>query len=71
MIFLISYLRTYITPEGTRKVLGNKKGIIYKIKVWQQTTKPDELTVKERVNAAFENVKDIVGRVWVYVIYRR
>lgn len=52
-------------------MLGNKKGIIYKIKVWQQTTKPDELTVKERVNAAFENVKDIVGRVWVYVIYRR
>jgi hypothetical protein len=70
MIFFISYLRTYITPEGTRKVLGNKKGIIYKIKVGQQTTKPDELTVKEQVNT-FENVKGIVGRVWVYVIYRR
>jgi uncharacterized membrane protein YraQ (UPF0718 family) len=162
MIFFISYLRTYITPERTRKVLGNKKGIkyyflasligtvtpfcscssvpifigfveagvplgvtfsflitsplvneaavaalwatlglkatviyivsgvvlgviggyligimkleryvedfVYKIKVGQQTTKPDELTVKERVNIAFENVKDIVGRVWVYVI---
>jgi uncharacterized protein len=162
MIFFISYLRTDITPERTRKVLGNKKGIkyyffasllgtvtpfcscssvpifigfveagvplgvtfsflitsplvneaavatrwatlglkatviyivsgvvlgviggyligimkleryvedfVYKIKVGQQTTKPNELTVKERVNTAFENVKDIVGRVWVYVI---
>lgn len=25
MIFFISYLRTYITPERTRRVLGNKK----------------------------------------------
>lgn len=162
MIFFISYLRTYITPERTRKVLGNKKGIkyyflasllgtvtpfcscssvpifigfveagvplgvtfsflitsplvneaavaalwatlglkatviyvvsgvilgvlggfligflkleryvedfVYKIKVGQQTVKPEELTVKERVSIAFENVKDIVGRVWIYVI---
>jgi uncharacterized membrane protein YraQ (UPF0718 family) len=162
MIFFISYLRTYITPERTRKVLGNKKGIkyhflasllgtvtpfcscssvpifigfveagvplgitfsflitsplvneaavaalwatlglkatliyvvsgvvlgvlggyligilkleryvedfVYKIKVGQQTAKPEELMVKERVNIAFENVKDIVERVWIYVI---
>ncbi len=34
----------------------------------QQTANPEELTVKERVNTAFENVKDIVGRVWIYVI---
>ncbi|AKB50097.1 Transporter [Methanosarcina barkeri str. Wiesmoor] len=162
MIFFISYLRTYITTERTRKVLGNKKGIkyhilasllgtitpfcscssvpifigfveagiplgitfsflitsplvneaavaalwatlglkatliyivsgiilgvlggvligflkleryvedfVYKIKVGPQTAKPEELTVKERANIAFENVKDIVGRVWIYVI---
>jgi uncharacterized membrane protein YraQ (UPF0718 family) len=27
--FFISYIRTYITPERTRKVLGNKKGLRY------------------------------------------
>lgn len=26
MIFAVSYLRTYVTPEKTRKVLGGKKG---------------------------------------------
>jgi len=29
MIFAISYIRTYITPEKTRKVLGGKKGLRY------------------------------------------
>ena len=29
MIFLVSYVRTYITPEKTRKLLGGKKGIIF------------------------------------------
>lgn len=29
MIYLISYLRTYINPESTRKKLGGKKGILY------------------------------------------
>jgi uncharacterized membrane protein YraQ (UPF0718 family) len=41
MIFFVSYIRTYITPERTRK---------------------------ERAGIAFENVKNIVGRVWIYVI---
>ena len=29
MIFIVSYIRSYITPEKTRKALGGKKGIIY------------------------------------------
>ncbi len=29
MIFLVSYMRSYITPEKTRKVLGGKKGILF------------------------------------------
>jgi uncharacterized membrane protein YraQ (UPF0718 family) len=162
MIFVISYIRTYITPERTRQVLGSKKGIkyyllasligtitpfcscssvpifigfveagvplgvtfaflitsplvneaavaalwatlglkatiiyvvsgvilgvlggyligllklekyvedfVYKIKVKQQSAIGAELTVKERADCAFESVKDIVGRVWIYVI---
>jgi uncharacterized protein len=162
MIFAISYIRTYITPEKTRKVLGGKKGLryhlmasligtvspfcscssvplfigfveagvplgvtfsflitsplvneaavavlwatlgfkataiyvvsgillgvlggyligllkleryvenfVYKIKVGQQTTEHEKTRVKERAGAAFEGVKDIVGRVWIYVI---
>ena len=29
MIFAISYIRTYMTPEKTRKMLGGKKGLHY------------------------------------------
>lgn len=29
MIFAVSYIRTYVTPEKTRKVLGGKKGLQY------------------------------------------
>ncbi len=29
MIFAVSYIRTYITPKKTRKVLGGKKGLQY------------------------------------------
>jgi len=29
MIFIVSYLRTYINPETTRKKIGGKNGIIY------------------------------------------
>ena len=29
MIFAVSYLRTYINPENTRKRLGGKNGILY------------------------------------------
>jgi uncharacterized membrane protein YraQ (UPF0718 family) len=29
MIFLVSYIRSYITPEKTRKLLGGKKGILF------------------------------------------
>jgi len=29
MIFLVSYIRSYITPEKTRKLLGGKKGIFF------------------------------------------
>ena len=162
MIFAISYLRTYITPEKTRKVLGGKTGLryhliasligavspfcscssvplfigfveagiplgvtfsflitsplvneaavavlwatiglkatviyvvsgivlgvlggyvigvlkleryvedfVYKIKVGKQTNEQESLTVKERTDLALESVKDIMGRVWIYVI---
>jgi uncharacterized membrane protein YraQ (UPF0718 family) len=162
MIFLVSYLRTYITPERTRQVLGSKHGLkyyvlasligtvtpfcscssvpifigfveagvplgvtfaflitsplvneaavaalwatlglqatviyvisgvalgvlggyligllkleryvedfVYKMKVGKQSTEDQKLTIKERAEYAFESVKDIVGRVWLYVI---
>ena len=29
MIFVVSYIRTYITPEKTRQILGGKKGLHY------------------------------------------
>ena len=29
MIFFVSYIRSYITPEKTRKLLGGKKGILF------------------------------------------
>jgi uncharacterized membrane protein YraQ (UPF0718 family) len=162
MIFVVSYLRTYITPERTRQVLGSKQGLkyyflasligtvtpfcscssvpifigfveagvplgvtfaflitsplvneaavaalwatlglkatvlyvisgvalgvlggyligllklekyvedfVYKMKVGKQSTEDQKLTMKERAEYAFESVKDIVGRVWIYVI---
>ncbi|MDD4498681.1 MAG: permease [Methanosarcinaceae archaeon] len=162
MIFAISYIRTYITPEKTRKVLGGKKGLryhllasligtvspfcscssvplfigfveagvplgvtfsflitsplvneaavavlwatlgfkataiyvvsgvvlgvfggyvigvlklekyveefVYKIKVGQQAGGSGNLGSKERTSVAFEGVKEIVGKIWVYVI---
>lgn len=162
MIFVVSYLRTYITPERTRQVLGSKKGLryyflasligtvtpfcscssvpifigfveagvplgvtfaflitspllneaavaalwatlglqatviyvvsgvllgviggymigvlkleryvedfVYKMKVGKQSSEDQKLTMRERAGYAFESVKDIVGRVWLYVI---
>lgn len=162
MIFAISYIRTFVTPEKTRKVLGGKKGLhyhllasllgavtpfcscssvplfigfveagiplgvtfsflitsplvneaaiaalwatlglkatliyavsgvllgvfggyiigllkmekyvadfVYKIKVGDQNKKPEALSIKERTAIAFDNVKDIVEKVWLYVI---
>jgi uncharacterized membrane protein YraQ (UPF0718 family) len=162
MIFIVSYLRTYVTPEKTRKVLGGKKGLryhliasligavspfcscssvplfigfveagvplgvtfsflitsplvneaavavlwatlgfrataiyvvsgiilgvlggyligalkleryveefVYKIKVGQKASEPEKLTARERAVTAFEGVKEIVGKVWIYVI---
>ncbi len=162
MIFAISYIRTYITPEKTRRILGGKKGLryhlmasligtvspfcscssvplfigfveagvplgvtfsflitsplvneaavavlwatlgfkataiyvvsgivlgtlggyligllklekyvedfVYKIKVGQAASGTENLSVKERTLTAFEGVKEIVGKVWIYVI---
>jgi uncharacterized membrane protein YraQ (UPF0718 family) len=162
MIFIVSYLRTYVTPEKTRKVLGGKKGLryhliasligavspfcscssvplfigfveagvplgvtfsflitsplvneaavavlwatlgfrataiyvvsgiilgvlggyligalkleryveefVYKIKVGQKASESEKLTARERAVTAFEGVKEIVGKVWIYVI---
>jgi uncharacterized membrane protein YraQ (UPF0718 family) len=162
MIFAVSYIRTYVTPEKTRKVLGGKTGLqyyllasmlgavtpfcscssvplfigfveagiplgvtfsflitsplvneaavaalwatiglkatliyvvsgillgvfggyvigllkmekyvadfVYKIKVGNQNIKPEALSKKERAAIAFDNVKEIVEKVWLYVI---
>lgn len=162
MIFAVSYIRTYVTPEKTRKVLGGKTGLqyyllaslfgavtpfcscssvplfigfveagiplgvtfsflitsplvneaavaalwatiglkatliytvsgillgiiggyiigllkmekyvadfVYNIKVGDQNKKPEALSIKERADIAFDNVKDIVEKVWIYVI---
>ncbi len=162
MIFAVSYIRTYVTPEKTRKVLGGKKGLqyhllasmigavtpfcscssvplfigfveagiplgvtfsflitsplvneaavaalwatmglkatliytvsgillgviggyligllkmekyvadfVYKIKVGDLNKNPKDLSVKERTAAAYESVKDIVEKIWIYVI---
>jgi uncharacterized protein len=163
MIFVVSYIRTYITPEKTRQILGGKKGLqyyllasmigavtpfcscssvpifigfveagiplgvtfsflitsplvneaavaalwatiglkatliyvvsgillgifggyvigllhmekyvadfVYKIKVGDQTKKPEDLNVKERAAIAYDSVKDIVGKVWILAKY--
>lgn len=162
MIFAVSYIRTYVTPEKTRKVLGGKTGLqyhllasilgavtpfcscssvplfigfveagiplgvtfsflitsplvneaavaalwatiglkatliytisgillgiiggyiigllkmekyvadfVYNIKVGNQNKKPEALNIKERTAIAYDNVKDIVEKVWLYVI---
>lgn len=162
MIFAVSYIRTYVTPEKTRKVLGGKKGLqyhllasmmgavtpfcscssvplfigfveagiplgvtfsflitsplvneaaiaalwatmgfkatliytvsgillgviggyligllkmekyvaefVYKVKVGDLNKNARDLSVKERTAAAYESVKDIVEKVWIYVI---
>ncbi len=162
MIFVVSYIRTYVTPEKTRKLLGGKTGLqyhllaslmgavtpfcscssvplfigfveagiplgvtfsflitsplvneaavaalwatiglkatliytvsgillgviggyligrlkmekyvadfVYNIKVGDSNKSPKELSVKERSAAAYDCVKDIVERVWIYVI---
>jgi len=31
MIFIVSYIRSYVTPEKTRKLLGGHKGILYNL----------------------------------------
>jgi uncharacterized membrane protein YraQ (UPF0718 family) len=41
---------------------------VYKIKVGDQARKPEELNIKERASIAYDSVKDIVGKVWIYVI---
>lgn len=53
---------------GVLKMERYVKDFVYKIKVGQQTADPRELTAKERISFAFENVKDIVGKVWIYVL---
>jgi uncharacterized membrane protein YraQ (UPF0718 family) len=41
---------------------------VYKIKVGDQAKKPEDLKIKERAAIAYDSVKDIVGKVWIYVI---
>ena len=162
MIFVVSYIRTYVTPEKTRKILGGRTGLqyhllasmlgvvtpfcscssvplfigfvesgiplgvtfsflitsplvneaavaalwatiglkvtliyivsgvvlgvfggyvigllkmekyvadfVYQIKVGDQNIEQESLKIKERAAIAFDNVKEIVGKVWIYVI---
>ncbi len=41
---------------------------VYKIKVGDQNIEQESLKIKERAAIAFDNVKEIVGKVWIYVI---
>ena len=41
---------------------------VYNIKVGNQNKKPEALSIKERTAIAYDNVKDIVEKVWLYVI---
>lgn len=41
---------------------------VYKVKVGDQTKKPEELNIKERAAIAYDSVKDIVEKIWIYVI---
>jgi len=48
---------------GLLKLERYVEDFVYKIKVGQQTDKPEKLGIKKRIGIAFESVKDIVGRV--------
>jgi hypothetical protein len=41
---------------------------VYEIKIGSQAKKQKDLLIKERASFAFDSLKDIVGRVWIYVI---
>jgi uncharacterized membrane protein YraQ (UPF0718 family) len=41
---------------------------VYKIKVGDQKRKQESLKIKERAAIAYDNVKEIVEKVWIYVI---
>ncbi len=41
---------------------------VYEIKIGSQAKKPKYLNIRERASFAFDSIKDIVGRVWIYVI---
>jgi len=63
---LLSVLGGYII--GLLKMEKYVADFVYKIKVGDQTKKPEELNIKERAAIAYDYVKDIVGKVWIYVI---
>ena len=53
---------------GHLKLERYVEDFVYKMKLGKQTDDSGKLTFKERVNYAYESVKEIVGRVWLYVI---
>ncbi len=53
---------------GLLKLEKYVEDFVYKMKVGKQSTEDQKLTVRERADYAFESVKEIVGRVWLYVI---
>ena len=53
---------------GLLKIEKYVADFVYEIKIGSQVKKPKDLNIKERVDFAFNSLKDIVGRVWIYVI---
>jgi uncharacterized membrane protein YraQ (UPF0718 family) len=62
----LSVLGGYII--GLLKLERYVEDFVYKMKVGKQSTEDEKLTFKERIGYSYESVKDIVGRVWLYVI---
>ncbi len=63
---LLGVLGGYVI--GLLKMEKYVADFVYEIKIGSQAKKPKDLNIKERVDFAFDSLKDIVGRVWIYVI---
>ena len=63
---LLGVLGGYVI--GLLKMEKYVADFVYEIKIGSQAKKPKDLNIKERVDFAFDGVKDILGRVWIYVI---
>lgn len=41
---------------------------VYQVKSQQQTNIEEKLTISNRIDAGFESVKEIVGKIWIYIL---